>query len=103
MTVRERIAKSAKVFMRIGFAAWLVLAITMAIGGARGGEPFIPVMVGGAAVFFAAVLGLMFFVECPCCGYKFGIDSAKLLHRRFFQSWRINFCPHCGVNLDDPL
>jgi ribosomal protein S27AE len=39
-------------------------------------------------------------VKCPRCGGRFGALAGSLVARGFL-SRAVNFCPYCGVNLDD--
>jgi hypothetical protein len=51
----------------------------------------------GFAGFAGAILGLVFLVRCPRCG---GILGGFPLS---FGKMRVNFCPYCGVSLDEQL
>jgi hypothetical protein len=58
------------------------------------------VTLGGGAV--AAIFGIWFFIRCPRCKGVLGTNNAPLLRDWLMFGRRINFCPYCGVSLDEP-
>jgi peptidoglycan/LPS O-acetylase OafA/YrhL len=97
-TIRGHIKRRVRWFMAIGFLAWLLIPGWLAV--ARDHEqPYIPFV--AMAIFASAALGLQFFVRCPKCktrlgqiGVQVGVGILKP---------KVNFCPYCGVNLDESL
>ena len=100
MTIRAFLASRFRRLMLFGILAWLCAA------GLTLGETshFIPSWIAPIPIFcFAAVVLLvLFWIRCPRCGGRLGQLAGFLnAKERFFQR-RINFCPYCGVNLDEP-
>jgi hypothetical protein len=50
--------------------------------------------------FLAGVLTLAFGVRCPKCGMPLGELAFRIATTLFGR--KANFCPYCGVSLDDP-
>ena len=98
ITIREHLAKRTKATMAVAFAAWLFFAITGVLGGAYF-DPAIGMI--GFVAFGGAVLYALFFIKCPRCFAKLGQLTGSLVFSR--EKDRLNFCPHCGVNLDERM
>jgi hypothetical protein len=97
-TIRAHIKRRVRWFMAIGFLAWLLIPAWLGVAGDHQ-PPYVPFV--AMAIFAAAALGLQFFVRCPRCktrlgqiGIQVGVGILKPT---------VNFCPYCGVNLDEPL
>jgi hypothetical protein len=85
--------------MSAALGGWLVIAASLVAGNfANEGKPELPVTAMGFVLFIGGAISLMF-IRCPKCSYKFGQTVAGLVFS-WGEGQRVNFCPHCGVNLD---
>jgi hypothetical protein len=57
----------------------------------------------GFALFFGAILALQRLVKCPNCKARLGQTIAMPLALSWGSGPKVNFCPFCGVNLDEPV
>ena len=101
MTIRELLLSQLRRLMLVGFGCWLAFAVA-GIAGSSGYVPtwvaFIP-FVG----FGGTILSLLFRVRCPRCGGRLG-QMAALLNPKWRAFNRpVNFCPYCGVSLEEPV
>jgi hypothetical protein len=107
MTIRDHLKRRVRIFFALAVLGWLICAGSMFVMNpytrcrpACGNHtPPAPVLLG-LPIFLAAVVGLTFLVKCPRCGGRFGALAGSLVARGFL-SRAVNFCPYCGVNLDD--
>jgi hypothetical protein len=84
--------------MFLGFLAWLACAaagICASAGLVAHWVTFIPL-----AGFFVVVLLML--LRCPRCGGRLGQNAGNLNGKDRFYQRRVNFCPYCGVNFDEP-
>jgi len=101
---RARLPKWISISLGIGLAVIAVVARIVRRLPADT-RPFLGI--GVLALFVIGIIGIIFSkrlnrgVSCPKCGASLGpfamfmADTAKLK--------KINFCPYCAVNLDDPM
>jgi len=88
----------------IAFAGWLMFPLAAAIakklpeGAPQAALPFV-----GLALFFGAILALQRLVKCPNCKARLGQTIAMPLALSWGSGPKVNFCPFCGVNLDEPV
>jgi hypothetical protein len=57
----------------------------------------------GFVMFGGAILALQWAVKCPKCLAKLGRTVAMPIAFSWGSGPRINYCPYCGVQLDEPL
>ena len=99
-TIRDYLKRRTRRFMAIGFGSWLFFALSAGFG--HIGPKLGPAVFVGFGILFGAVLALLFFVKCPKCGTGFWQLAGQLaLH--WGSRRRVNFCPYCGVSLDEPM
>jgi hypothetical protein len=100
VTIRTFLASRFRKLMITGILAWLGCAVAgfcASFGLIPGWIVVIPFI-----AFFAVVLLMLLWIRCPRCGGPFGQNAGFLNWRDHFLQRRVNFCPYCGVNLDDP-
>jgi hypothetical protein len=51
--------------------------------------------------FFAAVVYVNFAIKCPRCKGNLSVTPAA--YPSFSSKHRFNFCPYCGVNVDEKI
>src|SRR5579862_1203729 len=96
-TIRDHIRRRVRVLSTVSVGAWLLFPLSAAIS--RGHDP--PLMAIIAAVLFAsAFLYLQLAVRCPKCVRRLGQTIAMPV--AFAGKSAPNFCPYCGVSLDEP-
>lgn len=104
MTIRESLAKRKRV--------WLIALLTLgaiAMLGPIIGREALPTW--AFRVSFFSALGFLlcfmpwsfFALRCPRCKSYLDINSRIGKKTRFFRSNPINYCPYCGVSLDEPV
>ena len=98
MTIREQMQKKSRRFLAIALACWLlIVAVSLLVQG----KPSPAVTAIGIGGFFIAMLFMFFLVRCSCCNANLG--KFGVVHPFGVRTKRgINFCPYCGVNLDEP-
>jgi hypothetical protein len=104
-TIRQFLAGRKRKLIFVLIVCWLGIFVPMAVGADRYPAP--PWLAIVSVVFFAgamaAIIGILFFIRCPRCKGLLGTNNAPLI-----RNWigvlgrRINFCPYCGVSLDEP-
>jgi hypothetical protein len=102
VNIRRRftfLASRFRKLMLIGILAWLGCAAA----GFSASAGLIPVWIVFIPfiAFFAVVRLMLVWIRCPRCGGPFGQNAGFLNWRDCFYQRRVNFCPYCGVNLDD--
>jgi hypothetical protein len=83
--------------MAIGRIAWLSMPVWMSVLLDRGQ---LYVAFAAMAVFASAAIGMQFFVRCPRCKVRLGQIGVQV--GISFLKPTVNFCPCCGVSLDEP-
>ncbi len=103
-TIRDCIKRRVWWCMGIGFAGWLMFPLGAAIAkNMPRGLPQVALPMIGFVAFGGAILALQWMVKCPTCKAKLGRTIAMPLAFSWGSGPKINFCPYCGVNLDEPL
>lgn len=100
MTIRSFLTSRFHKLMIFGIAAWLGCAGAGFAASARllpQWLAFVP-FIGFAAV----VLLVLFWIRCPRCGNPLGQNAGLLNAKDRFCQKRVNFCPHCGVDFNEP-
>lgn len=103
-TIRDYIKRRVWWCLGIGIAGWLLIPLGGAI--AKTLPDRIPegaLSAVGVAVFAIAMLAMQRIAKCPKCMAKLGRTIAMPLAFSWGSGPKINFCPYCGVNLDEPL
>jgi hypothetical protein len=97
-TIRQYLQRRIRLALAVVVCAWAFLPINEWLAHER---PNPILMMAGFGAFGAALLFIIW-VRCPRCRARLGQSIAMPLA----LSWgtpRINFCPYCGVNLEEPL
>jgi hypothetical protein len=106
MTIRQYLKRRTRLFLAMAIGSWLLCALPIGLFGGSGqlqpGRGDIPPTVAfflGFPIFAGAIIGMMFFVKCPRCSARLGQFT---MQTPFSTGRQMNFCPYCGVNLDEP-
>ena len=100
MTIRFFLASRFRKLMLVGVLAWFACAaagICVSTGLVAQWVAFIPF-----AGFFVVVILMLLWIRCPRCGGALGQHAGNLNGKDRFYHKRVNFCPYCGVNFDEP-
>jgi hypothetical protein len=103
MTIREYLQRRAKLLALGIVGAWAVMAGQSFLVAQPSGPVAVAFLIAGALVFFGAILAVVFMLRCPRCNGNLGSLVAHFGPLRKMSSRQANFCPFCGVKLDDPM
>jgi hypothetical protein len=103
-TIRQRLDRQRKSLLLV-FVVSIALAMIPQFwlfnGVANAHSPFLIASgVLGSLGFIGAFVATVFFVKCPKCNARLGQFTVGPF--AFRPSRRVNFCPYCGVNFDEP-
>ena len=98
-------AAAAAGFALIAFGTGAVLALHRSRSTHFPGIP-VAMLVAGSVLFVVMLMALSVYgrrqrVNCPKCGADLGVFVYQMQDTS--RTKRINFCPYCAVNLDDPM
>lgn len=98
MTISTAINAKVRRAKIVGFSFWLLFAVSIFVP-STGSVLFLSVIpfVG----FAATILYIIFFIKCPRCSARLGpvtMQSGGIFSRKA----KLNFCPNCGVDLNEP-
>lgn len=103
-TIRQYIKRRVWWCAGVAFAGWLMFPLGAAIAkNLPSGAPAASVPVIGFVMFFGALLAMRRIVKCPSCKARLGHTIAMPLAFSWGSGPKVNFCPFCGVNLDQPM
>jgi hypothetical protein len=93
-TIRAYIKRRMWWSMAIGIGGWLIIASSIA---ARVDNPFVSIL--GFLTFGGAIIAVQW-IKCPRCAVRLGQIAMSLGIPGLKP--QPNFCPYCGVSLDEP-
>jgi hypothetical protein len=99
MTISELIHGKLRKAKIIGFLFWLAFAATIFMPGE--GNMFFVSFIPFAG-FGGTILYAMYSVKCPRCSASLGHVSMSL-RSPFSRKVKLNYCPNCGVSLDETV
>jgi len=103
-TIRQYIKRRVWWCAACGLGGWLMFPLGGAIAkDLPKGLAQIALPIVGFVMFGGAILALQWIVKCPKCLARLGRTVAMPLAFSWGSGPKINFCPYCGVNLDEPL
>lgn len=102
-TIRDYLKGRIRWCLAFAVGGWLLIAL----GGGFAAHlpegiprPAIPLL--GFIVFFGAIIAIQRSIKCPKCKARLGRTIAMPLAVNFGSGPQVNFCPFCGVSLDEP-
>jgi hypothetical protein len=103
-SIRQYIKRRVWWCAAVALGGWLMIPLGGAIArNLPDGFMRIVLPVVGFVMFGGAILALQWAVRCPKCTAKLGRTVAMPIAFSWGSGPKINFCPYCGVNLDEPL
>jgi hypothetical protein len=102
-TIRDYLKRRVRWIFAVGVLGWLALPLS---GVLRHEEPgnqagaALPAL--GMLVFLGAILAFNWAIKCPRCRANLGRTIAMTVGLSWGSGPKVNFCPYCGVNLDEP-
>ena len=101
-TIRQHIKRRVRWCMAIAAGGWLMFPLATSLAGyLPEGIPQGAAPLAGMLLFVGAIFTMQRIVKCPKC--KARLAQTIAMHVAF--SWgsgpRVNFCPYCGVSLDE--
>jgi hypothetical protein len=106
-TIRDYLKRRTRTLQATALCGWLICAggvflmspSTSCRPRCGSSAPPLPVLLG-FPLFGGAIVWMMFFTKCPRCSGRLG---HLLTTTGGFFSKPVNFCPYCGVSLDEPF
>ena len=102
-TIRDYLKGRIRWCLAFAVGGWLLIALGGGLAQALpAGIPRAAIPLVGFAVFFGAIVTMQRSIKCPKCKARLGQTIAMPLAFHIGSGPRVNFCPFCGVNLDEP-
>ena len=99
MTIRQFLTRRMAICFSIGLLAWLGGASSFSISTSQPDPPwFYAIFV----VVFGGALLSFYRLRCPRCRTSLGTSILRMIGTSGGLGRRIDFCPYCGVSLDEP-
>lgn len=94
-TIRAYLKRRVRWSMGVGLGAWLTLALSASAGMQN------PLVLLAAFLVFGGAILSMLWIKCPRCSVRLGQSIAGTMAIPGLKP-QPNFCPYCGVSLDEP-
>ena len=102
-TIRDYIKRRVRWAFAVGVLGWLTLPLSQFAGHEEPGNKVgaaLPAL--GMLVFLGAILALNWLIKCPRCRANLSRTIAMTVGLSWGSGPKVNFCPYCGVSLDEP-
>lgn len=100
-TFRAVLKLRARIAIGLAIGGWITIMAAGIYSGTHKRTPPSPLAFIGFVVFFLAIIVVNWWLRCPKCRRKVGQNIG--LQVGIGGKKAPNFCPYCGVHLDDPL
>jgi hypothetical protein len=97
MTIKQNITKKLFLCLGIAITAMIILGFT---GALHVGEILSPIRVICLIIILGAILYGNLGIRCPKCKGNLGVTVVPALFS-FSSKHKVNFCPFCGVSLNE--
>ncbi len=102
-TIRDHIKSRVRLCFAFAIGGWLLIALGGALASSLPDSvPRAALPLAGFLLFGGSLLAMQWTVRCPKCKAKLGQTIAMPLAFSWGSGSKVNFCPFCGVNLDEP-
>ncbi len=103
MTIRDMLNKKKRDAAIIYFVAFATLAISILMMISINYKPIILFVVIASIICFLSLLHLFFGIRCPKCSNNLGSMTAYSFSSPFSIPKKINYCPYCGIKMDEKV
>jgi hypothetical protein len=100
MIIRDYIKRRVWACMAVAVGGWLLVPLSAA---ALGDKPNPLFMMAGPVLFGGAILAMYWAVRCPKCKARLAQTVGMATAFQWGSRAKVNFCPYCGVSLDEPV
>lgn len=103
MTIRDYLAKRKNRLAYWSLTSAVILAAAVVAGTVLESPPFQVLAIVSFASYFASVIFYQYRVRCPRCNGNIGRHTSYFGLRKTLFFGTVNYCPFCGVQLDEPV
>jgi TRAP-type C4-dicarboxylate transport system permease small subunit len=97
MTIRQYIKRRLMWSLAVAIVAIVFIVISSIVGNPKDNVPIVTI---GALVFLAVVAFINLGIRCAKCGGNLGMTIVPAF-LSFSSKKKINYCPFCGVSIDE--
>jgi hypothetical protein len=102
-SIRAYIKGRVRWCLALALGGWLLIALGGALAKSLPANfPRALLPMAGFILFFGSIVAMRWMIKCPKCQAKLGQTIAMPLAFSWGRPPQVNFCPYCGVNLDEP-
>jgi hypothetical protein len=101
-TIRDYIKSRVRWFFAFGALGWLTFPLSQFVPRDAGSNVGAGLPVLGALIFVGAIIALNWAIKCPRCRANLSRTIAMTVGLSWGSGPKVNFCPYCAVNLDEP-
>ena len=102
-TIRSYIKRRVVWCLLAAVCGWLLFPLAGAVAKDLPESMRAAIPAVGALLFGGAILAMYRIVRCPKCKARLGKTIAMTLTFSWGSGPKVNFCPFCGVSLDEPV
>ena len=103
-TIRDHIKRRVRWLFGVGMLGWCSFPLSAFLWRDNPGHKAgFGLSALGMVAFLGAILALNWVIKCPRCRANLGRTIAMPVGLSFGSGPRVNFCPYCGVSLDEAL
>jgi len=99
MTIRDHIRRRVMLGYGLAFAGFALVVAVHIINAPGGGDS--PLFFVAFIPFLAAIVFVNLGIRCPRC--KGNLAMTPAAYPSFSKKHRFNFCPYCGISVDEKL
>jgi hypothetical protein len=101
-TICSYIKSRVRWFVAVGALGWLTFPLSQFVSRYTGDKVGAGLPVLGMVIFLGAILAFNWLIKCPRCRAKLSRTIAMTVGLSWGSGPKVNFCPYCGVSLDEP-
>lgn len=99
-TIRGYIKSRVRWLFAFGALGWLTFPLSQFVHAGDKVGAGLPVL--GALIFLGAIIALNWAIKCPRYRANLSWTIAMAVGLSWGSGSKVNFCPYCGVSLDEP-
>lgn len=97
-SIRSRIKRRVRWLAALAALGWLTFPLSAAL---NRGHPEPLYVLCGMVPFLGGIFGFQYAIKCPRCRTRMGQEIGMRIGLSIWGK-EPNFCPYCGVSLDEP-